>query len=50
MHDDNNKDTKSFTELRQYLLNGFFFFLTVLQRAVFRIQSKNVYGGAFLQK
>ena len=49
MHDDKNKDTKSFTELRQYLLNGFFF-LTVLQRAVFTIQSKNVYGGAFLQK
>ena len=42
-----NKDTKSFTELRKYLLNGYF--LIVLPRAVFRTQSK-VYGGAFLQK
>ena len=40
-----NIDTKSFTELRKYLLNGFF--LTVLSRALFRNQSK-VYGGAFL--
>ena len=46
MHD-KNKDTKSFTELRKYLLNGYF--LIVLPRAVFRTQSK-VYGGAFLQK
>ena len=42
-----NKDTKRFTELREYLLNGYF--LTGLLRAVFRTQPK-VYGGAFLQK
>ena len=42
-----NKDTKSFTELGKYLLNGTF--LTVLPKVVFRIQSK-VYGGTFLQK
>ena len=46
MHD-KNKDTKIFTELEGYLLNGYF--LTVLPKAVFRTQSK-VYGGAFLQK
>ena len=44
---DKNKDIKSFTELGEYLLNGYF--LTVLPRAIFRTQSK-VYGGAFLQK
>ena len=43
-----NKDTKSFTELGKYPLNGYFF-LTVLTRALFRTQSK-VYGGALLQK
>ena len=42
-----NKDTKGFTELRKYLLNGYF--LTVLPGAGFRTQSK-VYGEAFLQK
>ena len=41
-----NKDT-SFTELRKYLLNGYFF--DSLARARFRTQSK-AYGGAFLQK
>ena len=46
MHD-KNKDTKSFTELGEYLLNGYF--LTILSRAIFRTQSK-VFGGAFLQK
>ena len=46
MHDE-NKDTKSFTELGEYLLNGYF--LTVLPRVGFQTQSK-VYGGAFLQK
>ena len=38
MHDE-NKDTKSFTELRNYLLNGYFF-LAVLPRAIFTTQSK----------
>ena len=42
-----NKDTKSFTELRKYLLNGYFF--DSLPRARFRTQSK-VYDGVFLQK
>ena len=46
MHD-KNKDAKSFTELGEYLLNGYF--LTILPRAIFRNQSK-VFGGAFLQK
>ena len=40
--------TKSFTELRKYLLNGSFF-LTVWPRAVFRTQSK-VYGGDLFAK
>ena len=38
MHDE-NKDTKSFTELRNYLLNGYFF-LAVLPRAIFTTHSK----------
>ena len=46
MHD-KNKYIKSFTELRKYFLNGYFF--DSLPRARFRTQGE-VYGGAFLQK
>ena len=45
MHD-KNKDTKTFTELKKYLFNGYF---DSIAKSIFRTQSK-VYSGAFLQK
>ena len=47
MHD-KSKYTKSFTEVRKYLLNGFFFWQ--YYQAPYLEPNLKVYGGASLQK